>query len=70
MDLDIKDFLNLDNKRKSIIQEVEKLRNQLNTESKEVGKLKSKGEDVSDKVKELSVISDRIKELEKEKKGD
>ncbi|GAB6888484.1 serine--tRNA ligase [Desulfothermus okinawensis JCM 13304] len=68
MDLDIKDFLNLDNKRKSIIQEVEKLRNQLNTESKEVGKLKSKGEDVSDKVKELSVISDRIKELEKEKK--
>ena len=68
MDLNIQDFLKLDEKRKSIIQEVEKLRNQLNTESKEVGKLKAKGEDVSEKVKKLSLISDKIKELEKEKK--
>ncbi|GAB6162001.1 serine--tRNA ligase [Desulfothermus naphthae] len=68
MDLNIQDFLKLDEKRKSIIQEVEKLRNQLNTESKEVGKLKAKGQDVSEKVKKLSLISDKIKELEKEKK--
>ncbi|WP_461834551.1 serine--tRNA ligase [Desulfothermus sp.] len=68
MDLNIQDFLKLDEKRKSIIQEVEKLRNQLNTESKEVGKLKAKGQDVSEKVKKLSLISDKIKELEREKK--
>ena len=68
MDLDIGEFLTLDEKRKSIIQEVELLRNKLNTESKEVGKLKAKGEDVSSKVEELSKLSNKIKELEKQKK--
>ena len=68
MDLDIGEFLTLDEKRKAIIQEVELLRNKLNTESKEVGKLKSKGEDVSSKVEELSKLSNKIKELEKQKK--
>ncbi len=68
MDISIEDFLKLDADRKSIIQEVESLRNTLNTESKKVGKLKAQGEDVEEKVKELSVLSDKIKELEKKKK--
>ncbi len=68
MDLNIEDFLSLDEKRKSIIREVEALRKELNSKSKEVGKLKAKGIDVSEMVKELSIVSDRIKSLEKEKK--
>ncbi len=68
VDLNIQDFLALDEKRRSIIQEVEALRRQLNAQSKEVAKLKSKGEDASNLVDELSKISDKIKKLEKEKK--
>ncbi len=68
MDISIEEFLKLDARRKDLIQKVEGLRKKLNTESREVGKLKAKGEKVEDKVKELSRLSERIKNLEKEKK--
>lgn len=69
MNLNIQEFLALDEKRRAIIQEEENLRMKLNAQSKEVAKLKSKGEDASFLVGELSKISDKIKELEKEKKS-
>ncbi len=68
MDLSIEDFLKLDSERKSLIQEVESLRSQLNTQSREVGRLKAKGEDVTERVRELGELSERIKGLEKKKK--
>lgn len=68
MDFNINDFIELDKKRRALIQEEEQLRMKLNIQSKEVAKLKSKGEDASLLVSELSIISDKIKKLEKEKK--
>ncbi len=68
VDVDIDGFLEMCNKRKSLIQRVESLRARLNKESKELGRLKAKGVDIQDKARELSQLSDEIKEIEKQRK--
>ncbi|MCF8086006.1 MAG: serine--tRNA ligase [Desulfohalobiaceae bacterium] len=68
MDLSIQEFLQLDEERRSVIQDVEELRRQRNQASEEVARLKKNGEDASEQIDQLSRVSDRIKELEAKKK--
>ncbi len=68
VDLNIQDFLDLDKKRREIIKEVEHLRNERNTASQEVGRLKRQGLDADEYMSRLSHVSNRIKELDIQKK--
>ena len=57
-------FTALEVKRRDILQEVEALRNERNTASKEIGERKKKKEDASEIIARMSEVSDRIKELD------
>ena len=58
-------FKELDAKRRAIIREVEGLKNQRNTVSEEIGRLKREGKPAEDKVLEMREVSGRIKSLDK-----
>jgi seryl-tRNA synthetase len=62
INLDI--FTALDTKRRTALQEVEILRNERNTASKEIGERKKNKKDASDLITRMGVVSDRIKELD------
>jgi len=62
--LDVETFQRLDSERKSLIQEVERLRQTRNTTSEEIGRLAREKVDVTEKRNEMKVVSQRIKELE------
>ena len=64
--LDVKDFLNLDEKRRSLLAEVEVLKNKRNIDSESVAKMKREGKDASQLLQELSNLSNKIKELDVE----
>lgn len=68
LDLDLAQFIQLDNQRRETIQKVEALRKERNQASAEVGELKKKGQDASDKIARLSGISEKIKQLDQSKK--
>ncbi len=68
-ELSVDDFLELDEERRTVIQEEEELRRERNQASEDVAQLKKNGEDASEQIDHLSKISDRIKELEMRKKG-
>jgi len=57
-------FTALDAKRRTALQEVETLRNERNTASKEIGERKKNKQDASDLITRMGVVSDRIKELD------
>ncbi len=57
-------FIALDTKRRDIIQEVEGLRNERNTASKQIGEKKKKGEDATELTTRTGEVSNRIKELD------
>ena len=57
-------FTALDTKRRTALQEVELLRNERNTASKEIGERKKNKKDASDLITRMGVVSDRIKELD------
>ncbi|MEN6320158.1 MAG: serine--tRNA ligase [Syntrophaceae bacterium] len=57
-------FTALEAKRRDILQEVEALRSERNTASKEIGEKKKKKEDASELIARMSEVSDRIKELD------
>ncbi|HPQ44590.1 MAG TPA: serine--tRNA ligase [Syntrophales bacterium] len=57
-------FSAMDRKRRDILQEVESLRSDRNSVSKEIGARKQKGEDASDLISKMGSVSSRIKELE------
>ena len=57
-------ILELDEKRRAIIQEVEKLKNQRNVVSKEIADLKKNKLDAEDKIAAMKEVSDRIKSLD------
>lgn len=67
-DLDLDQFLELDQNRRKLVQEVEELRQERNQASAEVGELKKKGQDASEQISRLSLVGDRIKELEARRK--
>jgi len=60
----IDDILNLDIERRSIIQEVEKLKNLRNVVSREIADLKKQNQDATDKINEMKNVADKIKELD------
>ncbi len=49
-----------DRQRRALVTEVEKLKNQLNVVSKEIGQLKAKGQDTADKQQAMRELRDRI----------
>jgi seryl-tRNA synthetase len=57
-------ILELDEKRRAIIQEVEKLKNQRNVVSKEIADLKKNKLDAEDKIAAMKEVSDKIKSLD------
>ncbi|MGD2278862.1 MAG: serine--tRNA ligase, partial [Candidatus Omnitrophota bacterium] len=65
-DVDLNEFLELDKKRREIIQEDENLKRQRNEASKKIGELIKQKTDVSSAKAEVKEISQRIHELDKE----
>jgi len=57
-------FLELDEKRRSILAELERLKNLRNSESEEIARLKREGKDASKKIEEMREVSDKIKSME------
>lgn len=64
--VDIDAVLNLDNKRREIIQEVERLKNIRNVRSQEIAVLKKDKKDASAMIDEMKQVSDKIKDLDVE----
>lgn len=64
--IDMKEFTDLDTRRRTALVEVEALKSRRNTESAQVAKLKKAGEDASEIMAELGKLSDKIKELDVE----
>lgn len=65
---DLNEFLDLEEKRRLIIKEVEKLKNIRNNTSKEIAQLKKEGKDATNYINEMKDVSDKIKELDDELK--
>ena len=61
--LDVEMFQRLDSERKSVIHEVERLRQLRNTASEEIAQLVRQKVDVPDKRNEMKVVSQQIKEM-------
>ncbi len=62
--VDLADILALDEKRRAITAETEKLKALRNTESKRIGELKKKGENADSAVLEMRTLGDKIAELD------
>jgi seryl-tRNA synthetase len=62
--IDFDRFLNLEAKRRDILQAVETLRNERNSVSKQVGELKKKKEDASALIARMGEVSAKIKEYD------
>jgi len=63
-DIDFSRFVVLDQRRRDILREVEALRNERNTVSKEIGRLKKNKEDASALISRMGDVSSRIKTLD------
>ena len=62
--LNVDEFIRLDERRRDLLQEIEALRNERNSVSKEVGERKKKKEDAAELITRMSGVSARIKELD------
>ncbi|SMB87439.1 seryl-tRNA synthetase [Desulfonispora thiosulfatigenes DSM 11270] len=69
MNVDLQEFLALDEKRRELLTEVEQLKNQRNTVSKEIGNLKRQGQDASAMVEEMGLVGEKIKTLDEEERS-
>ncbi|MBR1758970.1 MAG: serine--tRNA ligase [Lachnospiraceae bacterium] len=67
-DFDLSKFKTLDEKRRSLLAEVEVLKSKQNAVSKEIPKRKKAGEDVTEVLAEMKELSDQIKEMDVEVK--
>ncbi len=67
--LQMSDFLRLDQQRKEIIGEVEDLRRRRNQASDKVAELKKQGADAQNQITELSLVSQKIKDLDGNKRS-
>lgn len=63
-DFELNKFKELDEKRRALLGEVEILKNQQNTVSKQVPIMKKEGKDVSPILEEMKLLSDKIKEFD------
>lgn len=66
VDADVDTFLQLDERRRAILADVEQLKNQRNTASQQVAELKRAKQDATHLIAETRVIGQRIKELDDE----
>ncbi|HPJ96610.1 MAG TPA: serine--tRNA ligase [Syntrophales bacterium] len=62
--LNLDEFIRLEEQRRNILQEVETLRNERNTVSKQVGEKKKRKEDAAELIERMGTVSSRIKELD------
>ncbi len=62
--INIDEVLDLDNKRRELLFEVEQLKNKQNTVSKQIPALKKEGKDVTALFEEMKILSNTIKELD------
>ena len=62
--VDLDQFIAMDRKRRDILQEVESLRSERNSVSKEIGARKKSGQDAADIISKMGSVSSRIKELD------
>ncbi|MGI6225831.1 MAG: serine--tRNA ligase [Peptococcales bacterium] len=60
------EFLNLDEERRKKLVEVEQLKNQRNTVSKEIGFLKREGKNADELMEQMGQVGDKIKTLDEE----
>lgn len=63
---ELESFVEIDRRRRELLQEGETLKNRRNTVSQEVARRKKSGEDAEDLIQEMKKVSDRIKELDEE----
>lgn len=63
------DFLDLEEKRRALLKEVEALKHKRNTVSKKIGHLKREGLRGEELMEEMRKVSDRIKEMDEELKN-
>ncbi|MDP8216383.1 MAG: serine--tRNA ligase [Candidatus Kaelpia imicola] len=68
MDFDISNFLDLDEKRRVFIKEIDDLRSEHNRENKKIPELKKRGENINVKLEELKKLSDKISSKEQDLK--
>ncbi len=68
VDIDFSVFKEIDAERRKILKEVEELKHKKNLISKEIGKLKREGKDVSSLVKESKELDSKIEELDSKAK--
>lgn len=68
-DFDLDLVLELDDQRKELLQEVEKMKNEQNVASKEIPNLKKEGKDTTDIMAKLKELSDEIKVLDEKVKA-
>ncbi|MEE0510058.1 MAG: serine--tRNA ligase [Peptococcaceae bacterium] len=66
-DIDMKPFLEADEKHREVIAQIEELQSQRNAKSKEVGQRKRNGESADDLMAEVSAINEKIKALDETK---
>jgi len=62
-EMDIAEFLSLEEERLRLLRESEELRNKRNVVSEEIGKLKREKKDADHLVKEMKMVADRIREI-------
>lgn len=63
-DIDLSDFLNLENERLELLRESEELRNIRNVVSEKIAKMKRQKLDVQPLISQMKTVADKIKELE------
>ena len=68
-DIDLSEFLSLEEERLKLLKEAEELRNKRNVVSEEIGKLKKQKQDAEKLIAEMKGVSDRIKEIDEVLKG-
>jgi len=64
--LDINTFVSLETTRKTLQTEAQSLQNERNRRSKEIGQAKSRNEDTSQMMAQVSALNDRLKKIEAE----
>jgi len=62
---DLDGLINLNDKRKKILLEIEELRHNRNVVSQQIADIKKKGDDAKNLVDQMRYVSDKIKELDR-----
>jgi seryl-tRNA synthetase len=68
-EIDLSEFLSLEEDRLRLLKESEELRNKRNVVSEEIGKMKRQGQNADGLVAEMKGVSDRIKDIDEILKG-